>query len=51
MPGRRPHEPIGPTTLPGEPTDPRIPPEDESPEVTPLDEDKNIEDAIEVNET
>ena len=29
MPSQRPHEPIGPTTIPGEPTDPKIPPESE----------------------
>lgn len=50
MPGKRPNEPIGPTTVPGQPTDPKIPEEDEEPEVTPLDEDKNIEDGIEVDE-
>jgi hypothetical protein len=50
MPGKRPNEPIGPTTIPGEPLDPKIPP-DQEPEVTPLDEDKEIEDGIEVNET
>ena len=50
MPGKRPPEPIGPTTIPGEATDPKIPP-DEEPEVTPLDEDKHIEEGIEVNET
>ena len=54
MPGKRPNEPIGPTTIPGEPLDPKIPPSqrpDEKPEVTPLDEDKNLEDGIKVNET
>jgi hypothetical protein len=50
MPGKRPNEPIGPTTIPGQPTDPKIPP-DQRPEVTPLDEDKEIEDGIEVDET
>ena len=59
MPGKRPNEPIAPTTIPGEPMDPKIPP-DQAPEpdgrankrkVTPLDEDKNIEEGIEVNET
>jgi hypothetical protein len=50
MPGKRPSEPIGPTTIPGEPLDPKIP-ADEAPEVTPLDEDQNVEDGIEVNET
>ncbi len=29
MPGKRPNEPIGPTTIPGEPTDPKISPDDE----------------------
>lgn len=51
MPGKRPNEPIGPTTVPGQPTDSKIPP-DERPEVTPLDEEKHVEDeGIEVNET
>ena len=50
MPDKRPKEPIAPTTIPGEPTDPKIPP-DEQPDVTPLDEDKKIKDGIEVNET
>ncbi len=27
MPGKRPREPIGPTTIPGEPLDPKIPPD------------------------
>ena len=31
IPRKRPREPIGPTTIPGEPTDPKIPP-DEAPE-------------------
>jgi hypothetical protein len=31
MPRKRPSEPIGPTTIPGEATDPKIPP-DEQPE-------------------
>ena len=31
MTGKRPREPIGPTTIPGEPTDPKIRP-DEAPE-------------------
>ncbi len=55
MPGKRPNEPIAPTNIPGQRLDPRIPDdeqgEDQEPEVTPLDEDKNIEDGIEVNET
>ena len=50
MPAKRPAEPIGPTTIPGEPMDPRIP-SDQAPEVTQLDEDKHIEDGIEVDET
>jgi hypothetical protein len=53
MNGKRPNEPIGANTIPGEPTDPKIPPADETdsdPEVTPLDEDNNIEDGIEVDE-
>jgi hypothetical protein len=29
MSHKRPREPIGPTTIPGEPTDPKIPPDDE----------------------
>jgi hypothetical protein len=29
MPRKRPNEPIAPTTLPGEPMDPKIPPDDE----------------------
>jgi len=29
MPRKRPNEPIAPTTLPGQPTDPKIPPDDE----------------------
>jgi hypothetical protein len=28
MARKRPNEPIAPTTIPGEPTDPKIPPED-----------------------
>ena len=32
MARKRPREPIGPTTIPGEPLDPKIPP-DERPEV------------------
>jgi hypothetical protein len=52
MPGKRPPEPIGPTTVPGRATDPKIPPDqEEDPEVTPLDEDKNLEGGIEVEET
>ena len=31
MPSKRPREPIAPTTIPGEPTDPKIPP-DEAPD-------------------
>ena len=27
MPRKRPNEPIGPTTIPGEPLDPKIPPD------------------------
>ncbi len=27
MPGKRPNEPIAPTTIPGQPLDPKIPPE------------------------
>ena len=27
MPRKRPSEPIGPTTIPGQPTDPKIPPD------------------------
>jgi hypothetical protein len=50
MPGKRPAEPIGPATIPDEPTDPKIPP-DQEPDVTPLDEDENIEEGIEVDET
>ena len=62
MPGKRPNEPIGPTNVPGQRLDPKIPPEkqgrdqdrdrkrDRDTEVTPLDEDKNIEDGIEVDE-
>ena len=59
MPGKRPKEPIAPTTIPGEPLDPKIPPDQRpesdgrasKPKVTPLDEDKHIEEGIEVNET
>jgi len=29
MPQKRPREPIAPTTIPGERTDPKIPPDDE----------------------
>jgi hypothetical protein len=50
MPGKRPDEPIDPTNVPDQPVDPGIPPA-EQPEVTPLDEDKHIEDGIEVDET
>ena len=60
MPGKRPNEPIGPTNVPGQRLDPKIPPEkqgrdrnrdgEREPEVTPLDEGKNIEDGIEVDE-
>lgn len=60
MPGKRPNEPIGPTNVPGQRLDPKIPP-DERPEadedaarrhprVTPLDEDENLEGGIEVDE-
>jgi len=28
MSAKRPHEPIAPTTIPGEPTDPKIPPDE-----------------------
>ena len=53
------HDGRAPTTIPGEPTDPKIPPEQapepdgraHKPKVTPLDEDKHIEEGIEVNET
>jgi hypothetical protein len=54
MPGKRPNEPIGPTTIPGQPLDPKIPPDqrpNKAPEVTPLDDDKNVEEGIEVKET
>jgi hypothetical protein len=63
MPAKRPREPIGPTNIPGESLDPKIPPDlasdtEPAPEtpakivkVTPLDEDKNLEDGIEVKET
>ena len=58
MPNKRPNEPIAPATIPGEPLDPKIdddPAFEESAEdkakVTPLDEDKNIEDGIEIKET
>ena len=59
MPGKRPNEPIAPTTIPGEPMDPKIPPDQapepdgraNKPKVTPLDEDKHIEEGIEINET
>ena len=59
MPRKRSIEPIAPTTIPGEPMDPKIPPEQapesdgrvSKPKVTPLDEDKHIEEGIEVNET
>lgn len=54
MPAKRPSEPIAPTTIPGEPLDPKIPPNqrpENEPEVTPLDENRNVEDGIEVNET
>ena len=54
MPGKRPNEPIGPTTIPGQPLDPKIPPdqrpEADKPKVTPLDESKKIEEGIEVKE-
>ena len=50
MPGKRPDEPIAPATIPGKPTDPKIPP-DQQPEVTPLDEDEHIDEGIEVKET
>jgi hypothetical protein len=50
MPGKRANEPIAPTNVPGQPPEPENPP-DEDVEVTPLDEDKNIEDGIEVDET
>lgn len=57
MPRKRPNEPIGPTTIPGQPLDPKIPP-DQRPEsdstrkveVTPLDEDENIEQGIDITE-
>jgi hypothetical protein len=39
MPQKRPREPIAPTTIPGEPTDPKIP--EEAP--GPTDERKDIE--------
>lgn len=51
MSGKRPKEPIAPATIPGEPLDPKIPPEEQEAQVTPLDEDKEIEDGIEVDET
>jgi hypothetical protein len=58
MPNKRPSEPIGPATIPGERLDPRIPddlaPEESKqgkPKVTPLDDDKNIEEGIEIKET
>ncbi len=31
MPRKRPNEPIGPTTIPGQPTDPKIPPDQAPP--------------------
>jgi hypothetical protein len=37
MPRKRPNEPIGPTTIPGEPMDPKIPP-DQRPESDESDE-------------
>ena len=30
MPNNRPHEPIAPATIPGEPLDPKIPPDDDA---------------------
>ena len=59
MSRKRPSEPIAPPTIPGEPTDPKIPPDQvpepdgraSKPKVTPLDEDKHIKDGIVVNET
>ena len=55
MPRKRPNEPIGPNTIPGEPLDPKIPPhqrpEPGDTKVTPLDEDKKIEEGIEITET
>jgi hypothetical protein len=50
MAARSPTEPTEPTPIPGEPPIPKKPPVKE-PKVTPLDEDKHIEDGIEVNET
>ncbi|MEO8061944.1 MAG: hypothetical protein ABI821_04260 [Pseudomonadota bacterium] len=49
MPQKRPAEPIAPATIPGKPTDPKIPPDEV--EVTPLDEDKNVKEGIEIKET
>jgi hypothetical protein len=46
MPGKRPNEPIGPTTVPGQRTDPKIPP-DEAP--TP-DEDRDTREETESDE-
>lgn len=37
MPRKRPNEPIGPTTIPGQPMDPKIPP-DQAPEPDESDE-------------
>ena len=61
MSHKRPKEPVAPTIIPGEGIDPKIPPDEDDasepdgrtrkPKVTPLDEDKHIEDGIEVNET
>lgn len=58
MPGKRPDEPNEPADFPGdhpdapsddpgEPTPLRDPP----PKVTPMDDEKNVEDGIDVNET
>jgi hypothetical protein len=35
MPGKRPKEPIAPTTIPGEATDPKIPEDQQPPRVDP----------------
>ena len=38
MPGKRPNEPIAPTTIPGQPLDPKIPPDQQA------DNEENLED-------
>jgi hypothetical protein len=40
MTGKRPNEPIGPTTIPGQPLDPKIPADQQEPDVEESDQEQ-----------